>query len=110
VLIHRSTITPIRVTHEFQLQVFYSVDGESVAGRPIKGPGELRMMAVKMPITLPSVRLRAAASMGKGSSVLLMPLQCCCVASTLTLPTCECCRAPSHRAPLCQTPPIAAEI
>lgn len=93
-LIHHRTITPIRVTHEFQLQVFYSVDGESVAGRPIKGPGELRMMAVKMPITLPSVRQRGTASMSKGSSGLLIPLQCCCVASTLTLPTCECCCAP----------------
>jgi hypothetical protein len=58
--------------------VFYSVDGESVAGRPIKGPGELRMMAVKMPITLPSVRQRGTTSMSKelvwitnASSVLL---------------------------------------
>jgi hypothetical protein len=47
------TITPIRVTHEFQLQVFYSVDGETVEGRPIEGSGELRMMAAKAPITLP---------------------------------------------------------
>jgi hypothetical protein len=44
------------VTHEFLLQVFYSVDGETVAGAPIDGPGELRMMAVKVPIVVPSVR------------------------------------------------------
>lgn len=51
------TITPIRVNHEMLLQVFYSVDGETVAGRPIDGPGELRMMNVKMPVIIPSVRL-----------------------------------------------------
>jgi hypothetical protein len=49
------TITPIRVTHEFQLvsQVFYSVDGETVEGRSIEGPGELRMMAAKAPSRYP---------------------------------------------------------
>ena len=50
-----STITPIRVSHEMILQVFYSVEGETVAGAIKDGPGELRMMAVKMPVLVPSV-------------------------------------------------------
>ncbi|WVQ99930.1 hypothetical protein IAU59_007073 [Kwoniella sp. CBS 9459] len=48
------TITPIRVTHELTLQVFYSIDGQCVRGDPIDGPGELRMMSVRMPIAVPS--------------------------------------------------------
>lgn len=50
-----STITPIRVMHDFQLQVFYAVEGETIAGAPCEGPGELRMMQVKIPIIVPSV-------------------------------------------------------
>lgn len=49
------TITPIRVTHELLLQVYYSIYGESVKGEKIKGPGELRLMSVRVPIHLPSV-------------------------------------------------------
>ncbi|ORY35614.1 hypothetical protein BCR39DRAFT_511144 [Naematelia encephala] len=60
------TVTPIRVSHEVQLQVFYSVEGETVAGMQIQGPGELRMMAVKLPVIVPS---------------------CCCSTSSLDLPT-----------------------
>ncbi|OCF42751.1 hypothetical protein I317_03482 [Kwoniella heveanensis CBS 569] len=48
------TITPIRVTHELTLQVFYSIEGQCVRGEPVQGPGELRMMSVKMPIAVPS--------------------------------------------------------
>ncbi|WVQ81909.1 hypothetical protein IAT38_004036 [Cryptococcus sp. DSM 104549] len=62
------TITPIRVSHELIFQVFYSLDGESVRGEKIDGPGELRMMSVKMPICVPS---------------------CCCTANALHLPTYE---------------------
>ncbi|WVW85676.1 hypothetical protein I302_107714 [Kwoniella bestiolae CBS 10118] len=51
------TITPIRVKHELILQVFYSLDGLCVFDSPIEGPGELRMMSVKMPITVPSCTL-----------------------------------------------------
>jgi len=60
------TITPIRVSHEMLLQVFYSVDGEHVNGMPREGPGELRMMQVKLNINIPS---------------------CCCTVSSLILPT-----------------------
>lgn len=49
------TITPIRVTHELLLQVYYSIYGESVKREKIKGPGELRLMSVRIPIHLPSV-------------------------------------------------------
>jgi len=35
------------------LQVFYSVEGQGVYGQPIAGPGELRMMGVKVPVVVP---------------------------------------------------------
>ncbi len=62
------TITPIRVTHEFLLRVFYSIEGETVAGKPIKGPGEVRMCQVRLPVIVPS---------------------CLCSTATLNLPTCK---------------------
>ncbi|WWC71630.1 uncharacterized protein I206_105588 [Kwoniella pini CBS 10737] len=62
------TITPIRVKHEMLLQIFYSVDGRCVHNDPIEGPGELRMMSVKMPIAVPS---------------------CCLTLNALDLPTYE---------------------
>ena len=43
------------MVHELHLQVFYSMQSETVTGEPIEGPGELRMMAVKMPVVVPSV-------------------------------------------------------
>ena len=49
------TITPLRVSHELVLQVFYSIEGQGVYGEPIAGPGELRMMGVKVPVIVPSV-------------------------------------------------------
>ena len=61
------TITPIRVSHDLLLQVFYSIDGETVTGQPCEGPGELRMMQVKVPVNVPS---------------------CCCSLNALNLPTC----------------------
>jgi hypothetical protein len=54
--------------HELILQVFYSIDGKSVAGSDVEGPGELRMMAVKLKVQVPS---------------------CCCTTDALVLPTCE---------------------
>ncbi|KLT41852.1 hypothetical protein CC85DRAFT_292445 [Cutaneotrichosporon oleaginosum] len=68
------TITPIRVAHEFLLRVFYSIEGESVAGKPIKGPGEVRMCQVRLPVIVPS---------------------CLCSTATLNLPTYECAREAS---------------
>ncbi|BEJ15975.1 hypothetical protein CspHIS471_0505800 [Cutaneotrichosporon sp. HIS471] len=65
------TITPIRVSHEFLLRVFYSMEGETVTGKPIKGPGEVRMCQVRLPLTVPS---------------------CLCSTATLNLPTYECAR------------------
>ncbi|EIW67274.1 hypothetical protein TREMEDRAFT_69764 [Tremella mesenterica DSM 1558] len=62
---NEGTITPIRVNHALLLQVFYSVNGESITGAPIEGPGELRMMQVRLGVNVPS---------------------CCCTASALHLP------------------------
>ncbi|KGB79453.2 hypothetical protein CNBG_5291 [Cryptococcus deuterogattii R265] len=67
---HDGTITPIRVTHELLLQVYYSIHGESVKGEKIKGHGELRLMSVRVPIHLPS---------------------CHCLSDALSLPTYEKC-------------------
>ncbi|WVQ68116.1 uncharacterized protein L199_006322 [Kwoniella botswanensis] len=67
------TITPIRVKHELMLQVFYSLDGLCVFDDPIEGPGELRMMSVKMPIGVPS---------------------CCLTLNALNLPTYETAHSP----------------
>ncbi|WVQ82686.1 hypothetical protein IAT38_004818 [Cryptococcus sp. DSM 104549] len=60
------TITPIRVKHEFVLHVFYSIEGESVYGQKVEGPGELRMLETKFPVVVPS---------------------CCCTDLALDLPT-----------------------
>jgi len=48
-------MTPIRVSHELVLQVFYSIAGKSIGGKPISGPGELRAMVLKLPVVVPSV-------------------------------------------------------
>jgi len=53
---HR-TITPIRVSHDLLIQFFYSIDGQATSGRAIEGPGELRMMQVKVKLMIPSVSL-----------------------------------------------------
>ncbi|WWD19019.1 hypothetical protein CI109_103476 [Kwoniella shandongensis] len=71
---NEGTITPIRVWHDLLFQVFYSLDQEDVSGKKIDGPGELRMMSVKMPIQVPS---------------------CCCTLNALSLPTYE----TAHRSP-----------
>ncbi|ODO06697.1 hypothetical protein I350_04055 [Cryptococcus amylolentus CBS 6273] len=51
---NEGTITPIRVSHELIIQVYYSVHGEDVKGRLIKGAGELRMMRTRIPLRVPS--------------------------------------------------------
>ncbi|KLT41789.1 hypothetical protein CC85DRAFT_247074 [Cutaneotrichosporon oleaginosum] len=50
-------VTPITVTHNLVLEVFFSVWGEDDRGEAMKlpGPGGLRMLRVSRPITLPSV-------------------------------------------------------
>jgi hypothetical protein len=53
----RRTITPIRVSHDLLIQFFYSVEGQATSGRSIEGPGELRMMQVKVKLMIPSVSL-----------------------------------------------------
>jgi len=53
----RRTITPIRVSHDLLIQFFYSVEGQATSGRSIEGPGELRMMQVKLKLMIPSVSL-----------------------------------------------------
>ncbi|AFR95678.2 hypothetical protein C343_03784 [Cryptococcus neoformans C23] len=51
---HSGTISPLRVSHEMILQVYYSVHGESARGQKIDGPGQLRMMSIIIPTHLPS--------------------------------------------------------
>lgn len=65
-----STITPIRVTHDLVWQVFYSIEGRKVNEAPVTGPGELRMMAVKIPINVPSVSIPVEPIQDLTSSVL----------------------------------------
>ena len=43
------------------MQVFYSVDRETVAGMERDGPGELRMMSYKLPVSVPSCTCTVAA-------------------------------------------------
>ncbi|CAK9786974.1 unnamed protein product [Cutaneotrichosporon oleaginosum] len=52
-------VTPITVTHNLVLEVFFSVWGEDDRGEAMKlpGPGGLRMLRVSRPITLPSCAL-----------------------------------------------------
>lgn len=52
------TITPVKVSHEFVLQVFFNVQGTDAKGAAIPGdhgPGVMRMMMVTTPVVLPSV-------------------------------------------------------
>lgn len=48
--------TPISVEHELVLEVLFSVHGEDKFGRPTAGPAELRVMRIKLPLIVPSVR------------------------------------------------------
>lgn len=50
-------VTPIRVTHNINLEVFFSVFGEDDRGQKMKipGPGGLRMLRISRPVILPSV-------------------------------------------------------
>ncbi|ODO08789.1 hypothetical protein L198_00522 [Cryptococcus wingfieldii CBS 7118] len=65
---HERTITPLRISHDLIFQIYYSVDGEKVDGEPIDGPGELRVMQIKVPVIMSS---------------------CHCVKDALSLPTYE---------------------
>lgn len=64
------TRTPIQVSHEFTLQVFFAVDGTDMSGKPTgeDGPGVMRMMMVTTPVVLPS---------------------CCCTTERIDLPECK---------------------
>lgn len=64
------TRTPVQVSHEFTLQVFFAVDGTDMSGKPTgeDGPGVMRMMMVTTPVVLPS---------------------CCCTTERIDLPECE---------------------
>jgi hypothetical protein len=56
---HR-TVTPVRVSHEFLLHVFFAVDGQNDQGQPLPSPfdpGEIRAMTVSIPTEIPSVRV-----------------------------------------------------
>lgn len=56
---HRdSTITPIRVSHEFSLQIYFSIWGEDAAGKPLpkSGPGQLRKAILSQGVLITSVR------------------------------------------------------
>jgi hypothetical protein len=52
------TETPIKVAHEFVLQVFFSVDGEDLTGHQINDgdpSGVMRMLVLPIPVSMPSV-------------------------------------------------------
>ncbi|ORY32185.1 hypothetical protein BCR39DRAFT_524504 [Naematelia encephala] len=52
-------ITPIRVSHAFEIDIFFSVFGTQPSGKTMRpsGPGELRVMRVRRPVVLPGVCL-----------------------------------------------------
>jgi len=76
------TITPIRVSHDLLIQFFYSVNGQATSGRPIEGPGELRMMQVKVKLMIPSVSLLRWHCLADAD------VQCCNMVNSLVLPDC----------------------
>lgn len=52
------TETPVKVSHEFVLQVFFSVDGEDLAGNQLNdgdASGVMRMLVLPVPVMMPSV-------------------------------------------------------
>lgn len=52
------TETPVKVAHEFVLQVFFSVDGEDLAGNQLDdgdASGVMRMLVLPIPVMMPSV-------------------------------------------------------
>ncbi|KAJ9111867.1 hypothetical protein QFC20_002454 [Naganishia adeliensis] len=54
---YEGTETPIKVAHEFMLQVFFSVDGEDLTGHQINDgdpSGVMRMLVLPIPVTMPS--------------------------------------------------------
>ncbi|WVQ75777.1 hypothetical protein IAR50_005410 [Cryptococcus sp. DSM 104548] len=51
---NEGTISPIRVSHELVVQVYYSCYGERLNGAKVDGPGELRRMTSRAPINVPS--------------------------------------------------------
>ena len=79
----RRTITPIRVSHDLLIQFFYSVEGQATSGRSIEGPGELRMMQVKVKLMIPSVSLSYL------TTAPYIDIQCCNMVNSLVLPDCK---------------------
>jgi hypothetical protein len=56
------TVTPIKVAHEFVLQVFFSVEGEDLVGNQINdgdASGVMRMLVLPIPVMMPSVSTRS---------------------------------------------------
>ncbi|KAJ9110664.1 hypothetical protein QFC19_001493 [Naganishia cerealis] len=54
---YEGTVTPIKVAHEFVLQVFFSVDGEDLIGNQINdgdASGVMRMLVLPIPVMMPS--------------------------------------------------------
>ncbi|KAJ9118678.1 hypothetical protein QFC22_003898 [Naganishia vaughanmartiniae] len=54
---YEGTITPIKVAHEFVLQVFFSVEGEDLVGNQINdgdASGVMRMLVLPIPVMMPS--------------------------------------------------------
>lgn len=55
-LTDHSVITPIKVTHQLVMEVWYSIFGEDVGGNPLPegGQSQLRVLRVDKPVTVPS--------------------------------------------------------
>ena len=49
--------TPLQATHQLEIDVYFSIQGETAAGKPVYGggTGELRVMRLKRDIVVPSV-------------------------------------------------------
>ena len=57
------TVTPITVSHEFIIELFFSLHGETDEGErmAVPGPGGLRLMRSSRSVILPSVRVSICA-------------------------------------------------
>jgi hypothetical protein len=83
------TETPVKVSHEFVLQVFFSVDGEDLAGNQLDdgdASGVMRMLVLPVPVSMPSVRSSLCEAQALLNDVLS---QCCCTFERIALPECE---------------------
>jgi hypothetical protein len=79
----------VKVAHEFVLQVFFSVDGEDLAGNQLDdgdASGVMRMLVLPVPVLMPSV---SSWCCNQEASLTSVALQCCCTFERIALPECK---------------------